>query len=296
VRELKRSPSTISRELRRNTGENGAYFPGKAQRMALERRESVGPPLRVKGALIKTISNLLCLQWSPEQISGRLKLKGTTVSHEAIYRFVYKDRAEGGDLYLNLRRKRKMRRSQIAAKNLRKAGLRVNQAWIAERPSIVEKRVRLGDFERDTILGSKGGPILLSIVDRVSRLTKIGMLSKLSSEQTHRETIQLLKRMTVHTITNDNGPEFSLHKRTSITLKAPIFFNDPYSSWQRGTNENTNGLIRQYYPKGFNFTEVSSAQIKEIELRLNKRPRKCLGYKTPIEVHRELTRSGALSS
>ena len=155
---------------------------------------------------------------------------------------------------------------------------------MAERPKIVDERIRFGDFERDSVQGKFKGPVLLTIVDRLSRLTKIKKVRWINAEATHRATVELLRNLPINTITNDNGSEFADHQLTAKALGADIYFNDPYSSWQRGTNENTNGLIRQYYPKGTDFTKVSDLDVKHLEDLLNNRPRKTLGYKTPNEV------------
>lgn len=289
---LGRSPATISREIRRNKSQG--YRPNPAHELALQRRENVHPPVKVHGELAKIVRKLLGQQWSPEQIAGRFRLQGIRVSHEAIYQFIYRDFYNGGRLYQNLRRRRKYRRSRKTARNFKNVGIRINRDWIEERPKIVEKRCRLGDFERDTLLGKSKYPLLLTLVDRLSRLTRIAKMEKFNAELTHKQTLKLLKNLTVCTITNDNGPEFAEHKATAKVLRANIYFNHPYSSWQRGTNENTNGLIRQYYPKGIDFTRISETQIKKVERLLNNRPRKCLGFKTPLEIHSELSRGVAL--
>lgn len=286
---LGRSPSTISRELRRNSGST-VYDSEKAQKFGIERRVSVGPKQKIVREIRDEVVSLLSIQMSPEQIAGLLGLRGIKLSHETIYRFIFKDAKKSGLLYLNLRRRRRYRRSRATSRKIRSNGYRRNQDSIDDRPSIVEERRRLGDFERDTVLGKFGGPILLTIVDRTSRKVWIEKLSRLNSNDAHFATVQALQSEKVKTITNDNGPEFGLHSLTAEALKTKVYFNHPYCSWQRGTNENTNGLIRQYYPKGHDFNLVTDEQIKVIENRLNNRPRKTLGYRTPNDVHRELSR------
>jgi len=286
---LKVSPSTISRELKRNKGK---YHAEKAESQRFERRRHVHPPLKLVGAIEKEVIELLKLQWSPEQISGRLRREKTKISHESIYQYIFKNAKGGGDLYLNLRRHRKYRRTHESSRRLKNCGIRVNQAWIEERPKVVEKRSRLGDYERDLVLGKNSR--ILTIVDRRSRLTKIGKLERHTSNDTHFETLRLLQNLPVRTITNDNGPEFGLHDLTAKELKAKIYFARPYCSWQRGTNENTNGLIRQYYPKGTDFSKITNEDIVALEMLLNTRPRKTLGYKTPLEVHTKLSQGVAL--
>ena len=289
AKQLKRSHSSILREIHRNS-QNNKYSPKKAQQKALVRRQFVGPPLKIKGKLAKKVKEGLEKQWSPEQISGRLrkeKRESMRISHESIYQYIFRDFKKEGDLYKHLRKRRRWRRCRKASKNLKNAGCRQYNNWIDKRPSIVDRRCRIGDFERDTLLGKFRGPVLLTIVERKTRLTKIGKVSKICSELTHKATMKLLKNMKVRTITNDNGPEFARHEETAKALKAKVYFNHPYSSWERGTNENTNGLIRQYYPKGTDFSKVGEKELKRLERLLNSRPRKCLGYKTPFEVYKE---------
>lgn len=286
ARRLNREPSTISREINKNALYGKRYEPVRAQIRARQRRSGIHPPLRIHRELGVEIYRLIGLQWSPEQISGRLRLEGITISHETIYRFLYK---RPWALYRNLRLGRKYRRSRASSaryKNKKKNF----QTWIDDRPDIVDRRERIGDFERDTVFGKKDGPILLTIVDRTSKLTKIAKIKGVNAFEAHNETVRLLRNEVIHTITNDNGSEFASHKLTSAELNTPIYFNRPYCAWQRGTNENTNGLIRQYYPKGFDFNAVSDQDLHQVENLLNTRPRKRLGFKTPIEVHTAFTR------
>lgn len=287
---LSRSPSTISREIHRNSSIS-SYRPLVAHKLAFDRRSTVHPPLRIRGKLERKVINLLRKNWSPEQISGRLRIKEKVgIASETIYSYVYRDFKEGGSLFTHLRRGRKRRRTQAVGRAFKRCGKRLSYPPISTRPTIVEKRKRLGDYERDTVLGKFQGPVLLTIVDRSSRRTFIGKVDRIDAKLTHLKTVQLLRRNPAKTITNDNGPEFADYKVTSKKLKVPIFFNDPYSSWQRGTNENTNGLIRQFYPKGTDFTKVSDKDIKKVEQLLNQRPRKCLGFLTPQEVQRRKVR------
>lgn len=281
------SPSTVSRELKR-TSKN--YFPKSAQAHAEERRKLQGAKKKIKAALQLTIDGCLEQQWSPEQISGRLKRDDIHINYETIYKYIYSSKDTG--LFKHLRRKRKWRRTRREHENRSTNGFRRNQSWIEERPAVVEERKRLGDFERDLILGKESR--MLTIVDRVSKKTKIKKLPRHSSHETHFATLELLSGFKVHTITNDNGPEFSLHSLTAKELNAQIYFARPYCSWQRGTNENTNGLLRQYYPKGTDFNAISDEEIQKIEDRLNNRPRKSLGYLTPNEVHKRLSQGVAL--
>ncbi len=290
---MKRSPSSISRELRRN--QNVKYDAKRAHQRWKKNRARIGPPKRITETIKLQIEERLKIQWSPEQISAALSLEKVKISHETIYKYIYEDYRRGGDFYKNLRWARKMRRTHVATRNLKRSGLRLDRRSISEREEVVERRLRVGDYERDTMLGKNGR--LLTIVDRASRLTKIAKLDKANafSFDTHLETLNLLKDEIVHTITNDHGTEFGLHDMTEKSLKAKVYFAEPYCAWQRGTNENTNGLIRQYFPKGTDFSKVSREEIKHVESLLNARPRKCLGYKTPNEVHRQLSQGVALS-
>jgi len=281
--QLGRCKSVISRELKRNSFEE-IYKGNLAQIAYLERRINVHSPLKMTGRIETLVLDKLSIQWSPEQISGRFKKSGVFISHETIYKYIYREFKLGNYIYLNLRRKRKWRWTQKTANSMKRCGKRLSYPSISLRPQIVEKRKRIGDFERDTVLGKFNGPVLLSVVDRVTRFMHLTKVRKINANLTHLATVKLLKKERIHTITNDNGPEFADYKRTAATLNAQIYFNDPYSSWQRGTNENTNGLVRQYFPKGTDFTRISKKQIQTIEDLINNRPRKCLGYKSPSEV------------
>jgi IS30 family transposase len=230
------------------------------------------------------VEKLLDLQWSPEQISKRLEVEGLrSVSHETIYRHIYQNKQEGGDLYVRLRRRHKYR------KRIHK--YRSRKGWdtrrpISERPPIVECRARLGDWEADTIIGreKKGG--ILSLVERRSRYCLLQKITT-KSAQTVAEAIcasLLPVKDKVLTITSDNGIEFTRHQTVAKVLDADFFFADPYSSWQRGTVENTNGLVRQYFPKKSDFAVLSDANIQHVTDRLNNRPRKVLAFRTPNEV------------
>ena len=287
--QMRRNVSTISREIQRGSLVTG-YYPSTAHKKALKRRNKQvrGRLPKIRGRLAEIIIEKINEQWSPEQISGRLKEEyKISISHESIYQFIFKDHKRGGNLYKNLRRRRKYRRSREITKRLKNLGKKNNRKWIDDRPQIVNSRVRFGDFERDTILGRNGrGPVLLTIVDRKSRRTKIAKIDRVCGVLVHEATLNLLRGVRVKTITNDNGTEFSSVWMTEKKLNTKIYFSHPYASWQRGTNENMNGLVRQYYPKGTDFNLVSDEAIKQIENLLNNRPRKCLGYKTPLEVDR----------
>jgi transposase, IS30 family len=225
-------------------------------------------------------------QWSPEQITGRLKLEGVeSISHETIYQRILEDKKSGGTLYTHLRCKKKRKKRYGSARS--KRGSIPNRVDIDQRPAIVESRTRTGDWEGDTIIGSHdGGAIITSMVERKSRFT---CLSKVKNKTTVAVVGSISKQMTsiatmVHTITLDNGREFSQHEVMADALDAKVYFAKPYHSWERGLNENTNGLVRQYFPKKLPFDNITDQELKSVANKLNNRPRKCLGYKTPFEV------------
>ena len=283
-----RSPSTLSRELRRNHGERG-WRPRQAQLKADERLITRGASNARKvseSAWQYAEKHLTEDQWSPEQIAGRLELEGMeTISHEAIYQRILEDKNEGGDLYTHLRCKKKRKKRYGSARSTR--GAIPNRVDIDQRPAIVESRKRTGDWEGDTIIGSHdGGAVIASMVERKSRFT---VLAKSKNKTTVEVTESINQQMLpiadlVHTVTLDNGKEFSLHEIIAAELNAKIYFAKPYHSWERGLNENTNGLVRQYFPKKIPFDNITKYELQRVAKKLNDRPRKCLGYKTPYEV------------
>lgn len=282
AKEIKVHRSTISREIKRNSTPY-RYNPSRAigltrERHRLKRKRSVD-----KGTWAR-VEALLKLEWSPEQISGRLKKEGfPTVSHETIYLYVYRDKQDGGDLYKHLRRRQTYRKR--VHKYCKRFGWDTRRP-ISERPSIVETRSRLGDWEADMIIGreKKGG--ILSLVERRSRFCLLQKVQTKAPDTVAEAICEQLAPVLdkVLTITSDNGFEFRHHHKVALNLNADFFFADPYSSWQRGTNENTNGLVRQYFPKKSPFNTVSDHDIDLVVHRLNNRPRKVLAFKTPNEV------------
>jgi IS30 family transposase len=269
--------STISRELARNTGMKG-YRASQAHRLALGRRNS-RTWKRITDADWESIDHLLRQDWSPEQISGRLIMEnGNSVSPEWIYLHIYRDKARGGDLWRHLRC-RKQRRRRYGSYDRR--GQLKGRVSIDERPAIVDRRSRLGDWEGDTIIGRRHQGALISLVERKSGFTLIEKLARKTAGQVRDAATGLLKPLEdlVHTLTLDNGKEFACHEDIAQSLKADIYFAHPYSSWERGLNENTNGLIRQYFPKKHDFTTITDEEIAAAMHRLNHRPRKKLGFK-----------------
>ena len=222
--------------------------------------------------------------WSPEQISGWLtREEGVSVSHERIYQHVYEDKRRGGDLHRHLRCQ-KPRRKRYGHYDRR--GQIRERVSIDERPEVVEARSRIGDWEADTVIGKLGGAVLVTLVERRSRLSLIALAPNKTAEAVKAAILKVLQSLSaqVHTLTYDNGKEFAYHMEIAKVLKADGYFAHPYHSWERGLNENTNGLIRQYLSKGTDFNKLTDRQVLEIMDKLNNRPRKCLGYKTPNQV------------
>ena len=284
AQELGRHPSTIYRELKRNQDERGYYYTNKAHCYAKSRRKNNGlRARRIPESLWVKVEYLLELQWSPEQIANK-----TGVSHESIYRYVYKDKIQRGELYLNLRQSKKRRQKRV---NRNKKGCLIPYAVsIDKRPKIVDKRTRFGDFEVDTIIGANQQQALVTIVERKSGLTFIQKVPNKTAELVSKAIVELLLpiKSKVKTITSDNGSEFTHHQYVAERLKCKYYFAHPYSSWERGTNENTNGLIIQYFPKKMPFAMISHEDVLAVMARLNHRPRKRLGFETPNQVFYKL--------
>ena len=277
AREIGVHKSTVSREVRRNQGKRG-YRPKQAQQLATNRRDKVQP--RITDRDWRMIEELICLDWSPEQISkyGRAEQE-LRISHEWIYQYIYRDKRSGGTLWKHLRC-RKKRRKRYGSYG--KRGQIPNRTSIDERPQVVEDRSRLGDWEADTIIGKGKKGAIVTLVDRKSRYLRMGLVSQRTKEAVKEMIISLLAGFPVHTITCDNGREFAGHEDIANALGARVYFTHPYSSWERGTNENTNGLIRQYIPKSTDFSALGKADILFAENRLNTRPRKCLSFNSPV--------------
>jgi len=276
--------STISRELRRNRGKKG-YRPKQAHAMAIHRRTKAIKFVKLTPSVIATIEEFIQKDLSPEQISGFLsRTHHLRVSHETIYQHILKDKGTGGTLYHHLRRSHKKRKKRYGSYDHR--GQIKGRVSIDERPAIVETRERIGDWEIDTIIGRRHKGALLTLVERKTKLT---LIRKLPTKQAHlvaEAAIDLLNpyEEKVCTITADNGQEFAHHESIKEQLHTTVYFAHPYHAWERGLCENTNGLIRQYFPKGFHFELITDTQVQMVMNRLNSRPRKTLGYKTPNEV------------
>jgi len=222
----------------------------------------------------------LSKDFSPEQTAyWVLKYFCIKISYEWIYRHIWEDKKNGGQLYEHLRRKKKYRKRGAKGDNRGKIS---HQKRIDERPAVVERRERIGDWEADTIIGKGMKGAIVTLVDRKSRFLRMGLVEQRTKEAVKESMIDLLKGYPVHTITCDNGKEFAAHEEIAQALEADIYFAHPYSSWERGTNENTNGLIRQYIPKKVDFRKLTDFDISFVEYRLNTRPRKCLSFSSPV--------------
>lgn len=277
-----RHKSTVSRELTRNRGLRG-YRPKQANSFAENRRHEKSTS-RISSENWGRVELLLREDWSPEQISDWLRREEDIhISHEWIYQYILRDKHKGGDLYRHLRCQ-KPRKKRYGASDRR--GQLKERVSIDERPDVVKERSRIGDWEADTVIGKQGGAVLVTLVERKTRLSVIGKAPDRTAKEV---TAVILKGLLplapqVQTLTYDNGKEFAQHQKIAKELDACGYFAHPYHSWERGLNENTNGLIRQYFPKGKDLSDITDAEIQAVMDKLNNRPRKCLGFKTPNQV------------
>jgi len=283
ARLMDRHKSTISREMTRNRGARG-YRPKQAHALSQARIRAAENSPRVAAETWVVVDLKLAETWSPEQISGHLKVNGQpTVSHEAIYQHIYADKRAGGTLHRALRCQ-KARRKRYGGRERR--GTIPNQVSIDLRPAVVTERGRFGDWEGDLVIGAGQQQALVTLNERTSRYSLIAHVPKKTAQAVSDAMISLLTPFAacVHTLTTDNGKEFAQHERIAKQLGADFFFAHPYASWERGANENMNGLIRQFFPKKMAFESITLNDIKLAMHHLNHRPRKCLGFKTPHEV------------
>lgn len=285
ARQINIHPCTLSRELKRcfpNT-----YNAKEADEHYHKKKRKCGRNYMIDGVLKDQIDNKLRQDWSPEQIHGfyRYVSKSPMASHETIYQYIYRDKTDGGELYVHLRRKRKYRHNRTHT--YKRRGQIPNRLSISERPSIVNDKKRLGDFEGDLIVGKAHKGAVISLTDRKSLFTLLRMIHNKESHLVSSKIVSGLKPINewgFHTLTLDNGLEFAAHRMISDKLGKKVYFADPYSPWQRGCNENINGLVRQYLPKGMDFSKLTPQKVYFIQEKLNHRPRKKLGYRTPYEV------------
>lgn len=275
--------SSVGREFKRAGMNRQTYCHLTAQKDA-DSREWAGRTLPPE--LLLAVEAKLCTdQWSPEQISRTFRKQGTgNVSHESIYQYIYRDKRAGGQLHTHLRHRCKSYRKRGLGRERR--GRIKDQVMIDERPSVVQERSRVGDWEMDTVIGNPGGSVLVTMVERKSRYTLIALVDSKEAAAVTQGMLHSLRpcRDKVETMTFDNGKEFARHAHLAEQLEAKAYFAHPYHSWERGLNENTNGLIRQYFPKGSDFSKLTPKEVQRVEALLNSRPRKCLAYQTPNDI------------
>jgi IS30 family transposase len=285
---LHRSGSTISRELRRNNPpvRKGYYLSHKANERAVHRKSSAHQRARLKNHIIRHyVENGLTLLWTPEQIAGRLPMEhlGQSISHEAIYQYIYKERS---DLIEYLPRHHKKRLKRGHSRKHRKCHI-PNRVSIEDRPAEVAKRQETGHWESDTLGSRKSKAALVVSVERKSRFAVLSKLEQKTAQGTKDSIVHRLRPFPKHlrrSITYDNGSENTLHEDVNDILGTASYFCHPYASWEKGTVENANGLVRRFFPKKTDFANVSDHHINFVEFLLNNRPRKCLHYQTPLEV------------
>ncbi len=281
---LDRSPSTISRELRRNEGLKG-YRPAQAQRLSISRRQEAHKACKVTDKVEAWIKKLVRQELSPQQVVDYLRRhRKLSLHHETVYQIIYRDKAAGGDLYRHLRIASKPYRKRYGHYDRR--GKIKNRVDIDQRPAVIERRSRIGDWEGGTIIGKGQKGAFLTMVERKTLYTVIVRLTGKQADLLAKAAIEEMKHLKqkVKTITFDNGLEFSHHEEIGKGLDANIYFAHPYASWERGTNENTNGLIRQYFPKGTDFNQATDEQVQWVMDRLNNRPRATRGGRSPNEL------------
>jgi IS30 family transposase len=288
ARVLGRHRSTVCRELRRNrTAHDGAYRPQVAQWHANGRRSRSRRNRRFGPAAWRLVTRRLQRLWSPEQIAGRLRREGKLrISHETIYRYIWADKRRGGSLYTHLRGAQKRRRKRYGAYDSR--GRLAGKRSITTRPPGAEHRSRVGHWEADTVLGAgQAGPCIFTMVERKTGYIAIGQLPIRRSTAVNARAAKLIRAQPrpVHTITADNGTEFHEYATLERATGTHFYFATPHHSWERGTNENTNGLLRQYLPKGESMAHLTQHDCNRLARHLNRRPRKRLGYRTPEECY-----------
>ena len=275
--------STVYREVKRNS-ENGKYHPEEAiQRDRARKRQTKSR--KISEQAWSLVVTLLKLDFSPEQISGLFKRTGVySISHEWIYQYVLADKKDGGTLWRHLRWSHKKRRKRYGKQDRR--GSIPGRVSIDERPAIVDKKIRIGDWEIDTATGKGRKGIIIAAVERKSKLTLMDWVPRKKADLVAQAVIRMLKPYMnqVRTITVDNGKEFSFHQKVANALKAKVYFAHPYSAWERGLNENTIGLTRQYFPKNISLESIDPRKLNFVQERLNIRPRKTMDYLSPNEV------------
>lgn len=289
AKSINRHPSTLHREINRNTGKKG-YRYKQANDKAQSRHEKKHKAIKLTEEVISYINSKLELQWSPEQICGRIKTdKNISIHHETIYKYLLKDKQNGGMLYMQLRHQ-KTYRKRYGSTTGSTRGI-PNRVDIDQRPEAANNRERVGDWEADTIIGKGHKGAIVTLDDRKTKLRLAAPLSGKHADLVKDWITRLLKPFEglTKTITFDNGKEFTKHQDVARDLDCETYFAKPYHSWERGQNENANGLLRQYFPKSMELVDISVEKVFDAIDLLNSRPRKCLGYRTPYEAFEALT-------
>lgn len=290
ARELGRSRSTICRELERNR-QGEEYVAHRAEVLARQRRKQAKRSWKLSYESLKSyVQEKLALAWSPEQIAGRLPVdfpadERMRISHETIYGWIWADKRQGGELYRHLRQSRRKYRKHRTGREMR--GITPGRVGIENRPAVVESRARFGDWESDTMLGARDCGVLATHVERKSGYLVAAKLPNKKAPTFTRRSVRAFQAdsgLPLETMTVDNGKEFADFKKLEARLGVSVYFARPYHSWERGVVENTNGLIRQFLPKGMNFKHLSQSDLDRILNLINNRPRKRLGYRSPLEV------------
>jgi IS30 family transposase len=294
ARTIGRDKGTISRELRRNSSQGYiCYTPCQVHKRSAQRKLTArhGRPLLKNEKIQRYVRQKLKLNWSPEIIAGGLKKNGQSISHEAIYQFIYhRDTPDREQLISQLCRAHRKRRIKGKGRKVRKTKI-PNRVSIDTRPKAIDQRKQIGHWEGDTLISRKSKAALHSLTERVTRLLRLSKLKSKSASETNKAVAKALRNLPAkakRTLTLDNGTENAGHEELTEKLGIKCYFADPYAAWQRGSNEQINGLIRRYLPKGTDFSKIDKDQIKKIEKLINNRPRKCLGFKTPLEVARSI--------
>jgi len=288
AKQLARHIDTIKRELVRGSQPDGSYCAELAHALSQKRKTGSRNARRIDQDCWNLVWKHLDLGLSPQQVAQRLKEQNMArVSHECIYQKLY----ASAQLPAQLRCQRKKRRARATAKrsNSRRGAIR-DRVDIEERPAIVEQKSRIGDWEGDTVVGKQHLGGLVTLVDRASRYTLVGLVQRRCANTVESAIVQMLTphKERCHTVTLDNGSEFANHLEFAQALQTDVYFAKPHHPWQRGLNENTNGLLRHYFPKGANLLKVTIEEVQRVADRLNHRPRKCLGWRTPHEVFYDL--------
>jgi len=286
AQEMSRHRSTIYREIKRHLRQ-GAYRPSWAVTRALVKRSKARRGFQYSYEDLEIVERLLRCKWSPEQISGSLKHSDLmSISHETIYKYIWWDKSKGGSLYKYLRQYSKKRRKRYRAYDSR--GLLAGKRHISERPDVVNSRRRIGDWEIDTMLGARDKHCIVTLVERKTGYTLIGKLNNRTKEELNRAAVKMIKKhkQKILTITADNGTEFHGYSDVEKATAVAFYFASAYHAWERGTNENTNGLIRQYLPKRKSMAKLTQNDCNQIAYDLNTRPRKRLQFNTPWNIFR----------